>query len=127
MAESFRDLIVWRKSVELAVEVHEVVGRFPGAERFRLGDQIIRAAVSVPANIAEGSGRRSPSDYVRFLSIARGSLFEVETMLLVAERVGCVRGAELEVVRGLATEVGKMLTVMMRRIRTRRPPGSHVA
>ncbi|MEL6615029.1 MAG: four helix bundle protein [Bacteroidota bacterium] len=86
--QSFEDLRVWQEAVALCERVYAVTRSFPDDERFGLTSQLRRATVSVSSNIAEGWGRGSRSDYARFLRIARGSLFEVKTQLVIAERVG---------------------------------------
>src|SRR6185295_7508902 len=87
---SYRDLIVWQSAMQLAEDTYKLCARFPRSERFGLGAQLQRCAVSVPLNIAEGQARGSTRDYLRFLSIARGSAAEVETQLLLAQRLGYV-------------------------------------
>ena len=88
--ESFRDLIAWQKTFSLGLEVYELTRGFPDHERYGLTAQMRRASVSVPSNIAEGYGRESLADYVRFLKVARGSLFEVETQLLFSSKLGYI-------------------------------------
>jgi four helix bundle protein len=117
MAKSFRDLIVWNKAMGMVEAAYLIVGALPRVERYRLGDQIARASISVAANIAEGCGRGSTRDYARFLSMARGSLAETETLLLLTARLGYVRDAELTPLLDLATEIGKMLTALQRHLR----------
>jgi four helix bundle protein len=82
--ESYRDLEVWQRAFELSLAVYDATQQMPADERFGLTSQIRRSAVSVPSNIAEGFGRGSRVDYTRFLKIARGSLYELETQLLIA-------------------------------------------
>jgi four helix bundle protein len=84
---SFRDLIAWQKAMQLCHQVYSISARFPPAERFGLTAQLRRAAVSIPSNVAEGYGRGHQQDYVRFLRIARGSLYELETQLTLAVRL----------------------------------------
>ena len=84
MADSFRDLLAWQRSMALVTEVYRATDAFPQKEIYGLTNQIRRAAVSVPSNIAEGKGRLSKREYVQFLSKARGSLCEVETQLEIA-------------------------------------------
>ena len=84
----YSDLIAWQKSMDLVVLVYRATERFPSIERFGLSNQLRRAAVSVPSNIAEGQGRYTTRDFLRFLSIAYGSLQEVETQLVIAIRLG---------------------------------------
>ena len=82
--ESFRDLIAWQKAFALGVSVHRLAGEVPESERFGLAHQLRRGSVSVASNIAEGYARGSRSDYVRFLKIARGALYELDTQLMFA-------------------------------------------
>jgi four helix bundle protein len=82
------DLIAWQKAMTLCLEVYQLSAKFPYDERFGLQAQVRRAAVSIPSNIAEGFGRQSTVDMARFLRMARGSLFEVRTQVLLAERLG---------------------------------------
>lgn len=86
--KSHRDLVVWQKAVELGLAVYDATQRFPGDERFGLTNQLRRASVSIASNIAEGYGRGTTDDYARYLRVARGSLFEVDTQLLFAVRLG---------------------------------------
>lgn len=107
--QSHRDLIVWQKAMDLVVEVYRVSGMFPTTERWRLVDQISRAVVSVPGNIAEGQGRGTAKDFAQFLAIARGSLNETETYLLLAVRLGYLTTDKIAPALSLLTEVSKML------------------
>ena len=109
----YRELTVWQKSMDLVDWVYDFASAFPQAEKFGLWSQITRAAVSIPSNIAEGSGRASAKDCVHFLSIARGSLYELMTQLEIAERRNYGKiGDEL---RSLANEIARMLTRMLSR------------
>jgi len=83
-AKNYHELIVWQDSIKLAKAVYQLTGKFPKHEIYALADQIRRAAVSVPSNIAEGQARKSPGDFRRFLHIALGSLAEVDTQLVLA-------------------------------------------
>ena len=112
-----RDLRVWQQAVELAAECYSIVRLLPAYERFGLSSQMQRAAVSVPSNIAEGNGRRSPRECVRFLLIAHGSLMELETHLYLAQRFGYVNAAELSRAMELRTDVGRMLGGLVKRLR----------
>ena len=112
MAGAFKELLVWQKSMDLVKRVYVLVKRFPAEERYALCDQVRRAVVSVPSNIAEGNGRVSNKDYAHFLSIARGSLFETLTQLEVARQLGYIDAQpQLE---ELAAEITRMLTAMLR-------------
>ncbi|MGH9398602.1 MAG: four helix bundle protein [Terriglobia bacterium] len=110
---SYKELDVWRKSVSLAVEVYSITNHFPREEKFGLTIQSRRAATSVPANIAEGWGRGSRKEYIQFLTVARGSLMELETHLTIARELAYATGDELEPVRTKITDVGKMLNKLI--------------
>jgi four helix bundle protein len=116
MPASHRELTVWQKAMDVAVQVYHLTERFPRSELYRLTSQVTRAAASVPANIAEGNGRASRRDYAHFLSIAKGSLNETETFLFLAMRLGYLREHETAPTLALITEVGKMLTVLRGRL-----------
>jgi four helix bundle protein len=104
--------------VELTVECYEITKRFPRQETFGLCDQLRRAAVSVPANIAEGNGRRSRRDGIRFLLIAHASLMELDTHLHLASRLGYVTDAEISRAMQLRTDVGRMLGGLVTSLRS---------
>ena len=111
---SHRDLKVWKASVELAVRCYELTRAFPKEEMFGLTSQIRRAAVSVAANIAEGYGRENPGSFVQFLRMAQGSLKELETHMVIAERIGILDGKEAAAVLSASEENGKMLRSLIR-------------
>ena len=113
---SHKDLIVWQKSMDLAVEVYALTKQFPADERFRMVDQVTRAVASVPTNIAEGHGRDSKKDISRFLSISKGSLLEVETFLLLAIRLEYLSNGKASKALGLVVEIGKMLNALKKRL-----------
>jgi four helix bundle protein len=116
--KSYRDLIVWQKSMDLVVVSYEVAKRLPHHENFGLISQIQRAAVSIPANIAEGHGRRHRGDYVHHLSMARGSLLELETHLLISVRLAYVHSEDIRTILGLTDEVGRMISGLIQRLRS---------
>ena len=109
----FKNLIVWQKAMELVRMVYQASKKFPADERYALTDQLRRAVVSIPSNIAEGSGRASNKDYAHFLSIARGSLYETLTQLQIAQDLGYLD--EYDSCNDLAQEVGRMLTSLMKK------------
>ncbi len=113
---NFKQLIVWQKGIELTTAVYAVVENFPREERYALRSQMTRAAVSIPSNIAEGSSRRSEADYRRFLEIALGSSFELETQLLIAERVGLIRSDALIHCLSLVEEEQRMSQSLIHRL-----------
>ena len=87
-ARNYRELIVWQNAIKIAKAVYQLTGKFPKQETYALADQLRRASVSVPSNIAEGQARKSPGDFKRFLHIALGSLAEVDTQLVLAQEFG---------------------------------------
>src|SRR4030095_9453370 len=99
----------WQKSMDLVQQIYEVTRLFPPEEKFALTNQMRRAAVSVPSNIAEGQGRRTTPDFLRHLSIANGSLREVETQTLIADRLRYLAQGKCEEIMRLASEVGRLL------------------
>ena len=107
--QGYRDLLVWQKAMGLAEGTYRLTRRFPGEEKFGLTSQARRAAVSVPANIAEGYGRGTRPAYVSFVRIAQGSLKELETHLILAERVGLCVAADTHDLLADADEIGRML------------------
>lgn len=106
---SYRDLAVWQKAMDLVVDCYQMACRFPKHETYGLSDQLRRAAVSVPANIAEGQARWHSKEFVRFLSIAAGSLAEVETHLEIAVRLNYLEKHHYEKVMNKAAQVNRML------------------
>lgn len=117
--KSFRDLIVWQKAMDLKEIIYTIAGKFPPEERYALSSQIRRAAVSIPSNIAEGYGRRSTGDYLRFLQIALGSAYELETQLDLTSRFGWVDGDDVKEALELCTEIEKMLIALSGKLRNR--------
>lgn len=114
---SHRDLVVWQKAMHLVAEVYRLVQDFPAAERYGLVSQITRAAVSVPANIAEGSGRGgSRREYAHFLGIARGSLMETETLLELAVQLRFVAADDAAPLFDEIDEVSRMLSSIRSRL-----------
>lgn len=113
---TYRDLLVWQKSMDLVAWVYEVTNNFPRQEQYGLTVQIRRAAVSIPSNIAEGTARNSDGDFVRFLRIACGSLYEMNTQIEIALRLGFLKQAESDRLASLSREVEKMLSGLIGRI-----------
>ncbi|GJQ05041.1 four helix bundle protein [Capnocytophaga canimorsus] len=112
---SYKDLIVWQKSVELVSKVYEITRLFPEEEKFGLTSQIRRSAVSIPSNIAEGYGRGTSKTYLQFLSIARGSLFELETQFHIARRLRFI--TENNEIEYIISEISKMLNALINKIK----------
>jgi len=109
----FKKLVVWQKSIELLRIVYQMIKKFPAEERYALTDQLRRAAVSIPSNIAEGNGRSTNSDYAHFLAIARGSLYETITQVHIACELGYI--SHDSKFNELAEEIGRMLGAMLKK------------
>ena len=114
---SYRDLKVWERSVELTVECHALAKRLSRKSGGSLAGQLERAAISIPSNIAEGNGRRGRTEYLKHLSIANGSLLEVETQLVLLERMELFAPDDLARARELTVEVGRLLAGLIRKLR----------
>ena len=118
---SWKDLEVWKVAHGAVLRVYAATKTFPSDERFRLTDQLCRAAASVPANIAEGKGRTSLREYLQFLSIARGSVEEVKYFLLLARDLKYLEEDDYEAINSEYDHVGKMLNGLMNSLRSRLP------
>jgi four helix bundle protein len=117
MGDSFRDLVVWQRSVQSCLAIYKLTSAFPATEQFGLTNQLRRASVSVASNIAEGYGKSTRGEYMVFLGHARGSNSEVQTQLVIAEGLGFGLEQARRQAEGLADEVGKMLVVMMQKLK----------
>jgi four helix bundle protein len=117
--KSYRDLIVWQKAMDLTVEIYSIVMKLPKTEIYALTDQMQRAAVSIPSNIAEGHMRNSTKEYLRFLSIAMGSKAELETQLLICVRLKYLSEFEIQQAMNFLEEISKMIATIMKTLRSR--------
>ena len=111
-SSDFRELKVWQKAMDLTVEIYSIVKLLPHEETFVLSDQMRRAAISIPSNIAEGQGRDSMKEFIRFLSVARGSLRELSTQLEICERVNYWEQSRTVKAKYLIGEIDKMLNAL---------------
>ena len=111
---SYRDLRVWQDAIALAETCYRLTGQFPRDELFGLTSQIRRAAASISANIAEGHGRENTGSFIQSLRIAQGSLKELETHLILAERVSILAKSDMETVLGRCESLGKMVRALIR-------------
>jgi four helix bundle protein len=116
MVESYRDLLVWQRAVQMTLAIYRFTSGFPKEELFGLTSQIRRAGVSVASNIAEGYGRLSQGEYKQFLGMGRGSNLEVQTQLFIAGELGYGNIQVLKDAEGLSIEVGKMLTSLIKNL-----------
>ena len=119
MGESFKDLLVWQRSMESALAIYRLTADFPNAEKFGLTAQMRRSSVSVSSNIAEGHGRITSGEYLQFLGHARGSNSELETQLILARYLGFGSGDKIEACEQLCREVGRLLGLLIKSIQAR--------
>lgn len=117
LAKNYRDLDMWQKGMELCEKIYEISRSFPKHEVYGLASQLQRCAVSVPSNIAEGFTRRSRPEFKRFLSIAQGSLAELETQIDLATRLGYLEKAERDAQFKVTSHLGKMITKFHQKMR----------
>lgn len=108
--QNYKQLNVWNKSMELTDAVYDLIEKMPKTEQFSLAAQLRRAVISVPSNIAEGNGRVSAKEFKQFLSVAKGSVYEVETQLLIGVRRQFLPQADAEIALSLCGDVSRMLT-----------------
>lgn len=124
MIKGYRELHVWQKSIDLVDVVFELTATFPTSERYRLTDQILRAAVSIPANIAEGSGRGGTREYIHFINIAKGSLAELETHLIIARRRKYIMEEAFNATMEMLDSIDKMLFRLKQALQRKLTPSS---
>ena len=114
MVKNYKDLETWQLAMKLVAEVYRVTKDFPREEIYGLTNQVRRAAVSVPSNIAEGQGRNSTKEFLHYLSIARGSLFEVETQLEIARQLFYIPSEDAALIEQLIASVGRLINGLSR-------------
>lgn len=117
--DSYRQLEVWQKAVALVTEIYQITRSFPREELYGLTSQVRRSAVSIPANIAEGWGRNMTRDYVQFLRVARGSLLELETHLVIAKNLKFIEAITLQRSAEQTQEINRMLNGLIRSLEHR--------
>ena len=116
--QSYRDLVVWQKSIELAKQLYRVTSQFPSEEKFGLISQMRRAAVSVPSNIAEGQARNTTGEFIQFISHAEGSTAELDTQLFLSVELGFVKETDALSLFTLIGEIRRMLNGLRRSLRS---------
>ena len=114
--KTFKDLIVWQKSMELVRLVYKLTKSFPADERFSLTSQIQRCVVSIPSNIAEGRLRSTNKNFVQFLYISLGSCAELETQIIIAKEIGYIKNTDFEKIQIDVSEIMKMLTGLIKKL-----------
>jgi four helix bundle protein len=117
--KTYRDLIVWQKSVHFVTVIYKITKTFPKDEVFGLISQMRRCSVSIPSNIAEGYGRRAKKDYLRFLQIAMGSVYELQTQLEISQNLKYLTSNQLEEIYELSREIERMLSSLINKVRDR--------
>jgi four helix bundle protein len=122
--KNYRELKVWKNGVEIVKMTYHFVKLIPAGEKFGIISQMTRAAVSIPANIAEGSSRNSDKDYVRFLQIALGSAFELQTYFIIATEMKWAKESEVNEVQKLLEEEVKMIQAFIRKIANSQQPSA---
>ena len=115
--QTYRDLIVWQKSMSIVMMLYNETKSFPKEEIFGLTSQIRRSVVSIPSNIAEGYGRNSTRDYIRYLQIASGSLYEFQTQLAISFHLGYLGKEKYDEINFLSTEIEKMLSSLISKVK----------
>ena len=116
MSDSYRDIKVWQRAIELVVDIYSCTRSFPKEELYGLAGQLRRASVSIPSNIAEGKGRRTDKEFLLFLHHARGSVFEVESQLTIAGLLGYIPESEVRRRGNSAGEIARMLSGLIKAI-----------
>src|SRR5579862_7859822 len=109
MGSSYKDLIVWQRAIELSLAIYKLTSEFPDLERFGLTNQLRRASVSIESNIAEGYGRATRGEYLQFLRHARGSIYELQTQLVIADSLNFGKTSQIGKVQDLSDDVSRML------------------
>ena len=114
--KNYRDLVVWQKAMDLTTMLYQIVRKLPKEETYALSDQMRRAAISIPSNIAEGFGRNSTKEYIHFLYITKGSVCELETQLMLCVRIEYLTEIEIQPIMILLEEIGKMITTITKNL-----------
>jgi four helix bundle protein len=122
LGQSFKDLVVWQRAVQMSLAIYKLTASFPPSEQFGLTNQLRRASVSVATNIAEGYGRSTRGEHVQFLGHARGSNCEVQTQLVIADGLGLGSEEARRSAEGLSEEISRMVVALMTKLRKWTPP-----
>ena len=115
--KTYRDLIIWQKSMTFVTEIYKLTATFPKEEIYGITSQIRRSAVSVPSNIAEGYGRNSTGDYLRFLNIASASLYEIQTQIEISRNLNYIQREQFEYIYELSRERERMLSSLVAKVK----------
>jgi four helix bundle protein len=124
MGASYKDLIVWQRAVQLTSEIYRFTSSFPASEQFGLTNQLRRASVSIPSNIAEGCGRNTKGEFLQFLGHAKGSNYELQTQLIISETLGFGSKERRDTATHLSADVSRLLIALIRKLREGPAPSS---
>ena len=113
---TYKDLIVWQKAMKMTTFLYKIIKKLPKEETYTLSDQMRRAAISIPSNIAEGFGRNSKKEYLQFLYIANGSVCELETQLILCVNINYLSEAEIQPIMNLLSEIGKIIITITKKL-----------
>ena len=116
---NFEELNVWKKAIDFVSEIYKTVSSFPKEERYGLSSQMKRSAVSIPSNIAEGAGRNSHKEFIRFLSIATGSSYELQTQIILSAKLELIDKKISELLVDMLREIQKMMFGLQKHLRTK--------
>ena len=119
VVRSYKDLIVWQKSIDLVANIYSITEKLPSHERFGLSSQLQRAAVSIAASIAEGHGRGTRADYAHFLDMANGSVAEVETLITICKKLSLISADQCSTIEQQLSEIGRMLGALRTKLKSR--------
>ena len=122
---NIEDMDIWKKSIELVVKIYQLTSTFPDNEKFGLVSQMRRAAVSIPSNLAEGSARNTSKDYVRFLYISLGSISEIQTQFVIANKLAMINQQEFDEIRVNIANVKKLYLGLIKYLKSKYPPNSN--
>jgi four helix bundle protein len=116
--KSYKDLLIWQRGIDLTQEIYTLTNLFPNTEQFGLISQMRRCSISVPSNIAEGFGRESNASFAQFIKISRGTLYELETQILIAKRIGLIENQiTFDKLISLISELAKMISGFLKSIK----------
>ena len=115
--KNYKELIVWQKGIELAVEIYRIIDLFPSKEKYALSNQMQRAVISISSNIAEGWGRGTTKEYIYFLRVAKGSLLELETQVIIAFKLKYINQNDLNIVSDIIISIAMMLNKLISKLK----------
>ncbi len=115
--KTYRDLVVWEKSMQFVTDIYSITKKFPGDELYSLTNQIRRSAVSIPSNIAEGFGRNTKKEFKRFLNISMASVFEIQTQIRISLNLGYIDSSVFDKIFESSREIERMLSSLIQKLK----------